>query len=232
MAAMIRVALEREGYEIYCSDRGTRGVEEVYRFLPHVILLDMMMPLMDGFKVIETMSAHAALKERPIVCLTALVDWRSVERAVMSGARGYIFKPVNLPVLFAVLSFLTEAGSREDRVERLMSVEPFREVAEASRGAVESLLELELVRVLALGRAGMTAVEAASALREPLEPVAGALGGLAERGVLNRSGERFRLSYDRSGRPHAAARVASDPDTRVCFINLVALGLLDVLPSR
>lgn len=227
MASMIRVALERQGYDIYCSDCGTRGVEEVYGFLPHLILLDMMMPLMDGFKVIETMSAHAALKERPIVCLTALVDYRSIRRAFASGARGYIFKPVNLPVLFAVLSFLTSPATREEKVERLMSVEPFREVAEATRGVVDSLLKLELVRLLGARKWGVSASEAAATLQEPAGPVAEALAELARRGVVGGSEDRFKLAFDRSGRHHPAALVATDPDRRVCFVNLLSFGLLD-----
>lgn len=234
MASLIERVLQREGYATFSSDCGTRGIEQVYSVLPHVVLLDLMMPLMDGFKVLEAMSAHAALRERPIICLTALVDRRSIERASAVGAKGYIFKPVSLPVLSAVLSFNTSAASRDERVAALLSTEPFGEVAEACAGA-RSLLEVELARHLRIaGPAGLSLLEAASRAVERPERVREALERLAGRGLVVTAAEgRFALNPAEPFAQEALALegVWSDDDRRVCFVNLFMLGLAGYGPE-
>ncbi len=75
----------------YCRD-GQEAVEKLAEFSPDLILLDLMMPRLSGFKVIEKVRAMSDIKQPKIIVLTALGEAEDKERALKLGADGYLTK--------------------------------------------------------------------------------------------------------------------------------------------
>lgn len=91
-----------EGYETVAARDGKEALDLLRSRpdLPAVILLDLMMPVMDGLRFREAQTADARLAAVPVVIMTA--DANAAEKAAEAGVRGYIRKPVELQVLLAV----------------------------------------------------------------------------------------------------------------------------------
>ncbi len=88
---LIRVALR--DYQIVEGFNGAEALEKVRLEKPDLILLDVMMPKMNGFEVIRCLKADPATKEIPIIILTARGDRSTLERSQQEGVVTYITKP-------------------------------------------------------------------------------------------------------------------------------------------
>lgn len=91
---MLQYIMEKEGYEVKVARSGKEAIETALEFQPRLILLDIMMPLMDGIETCRTMRDHEELKETVIVFLTARSEEYSEIAAFESGASDYIVKPI------------------------------------------------------------------------------------------------------------------------------------------
>jgi DNA-binding response OmpR family regulator len=89
----LEILMKREGYEIRTVGDGERAVEAAETFRPDLILLDVMMPRMDGFEVCQRIRADASLKDISIVMLTAKGREVEREKGLALGADLYITKP-------------------------------------------------------------------------------------------------------------------------------------------
>ena len=89
----LEMLMKREGYEIRTVGDGERAVEAAETFRPDLILLDVMMPLMDGYEVCQRIRADASLKAISIVMLTAKGREVEREKGLALGADLYITKP-------------------------------------------------------------------------------------------------------------------------------------------
>jgi DNA-binding response OmpR family regulator len=89
----LELLMKREGYEIRTVGDGERAVEAVETFRPDLILLDVMMPRMDGYEVCQRIRADATLKDISIVMLTAKGREVEKEKGLALGADLYITKP-------------------------------------------------------------------------------------------------------------------------------------------
>jgi DNA-binding response OmpR family regulator len=89
----LELLMKREGYEIRTVGDGERAVEAAETFRPDLILLDVMMPRMDGFEVCQRIRADASLKDISIVMLTAKGREVEREKGLALGADLYITKP-------------------------------------------------------------------------------------------------------------------------------------------
>ena len=85
--------LDGQGYRLEMAGNGLEALEKAGQILPDVILLDVMMPGMDGFEVCRRIRNNPALAEIPIIMLTALDDRQSLLEGLESGADDYITKP-------------------------------------------------------------------------------------------------------------------------------------------
>jgi two-component system OmpR family response regulator len=144
VAFLIASALRLAGYETLIATSGTQAVEEVGRFAPHVIVLDVMLPDIDGFEVLRRIRAGGAAT--PVLFVTARQATTDRVRGLTSGGDDYIVKPFELEELVArVQVALRRAGVG----------------AEASRMAVADLsLDLDSRRVWRGGvEAHLTATE-------------------------------------------------------------------------
>ncbi|OIO48073.1 MAG: hypothetical protein AUJ32_01425 [Parcubacteria group bacterium CG1_02_40_82] len=85
-------ALEQEGYEVQSALDGQSGLALVKRIKPNLILLDLILPKMDGFAVLKELKKDADTKEIPVIVLTNLESPQDIERALSEGATNYLVK--------------------------------------------------------------------------------------------------------------------------------------------
>jgi len=81
-----------EGFEVITAEEGTEGIEKAKTEHPSIILLDIMMPKMDGLKVLELIKQEPELKDIPVVMLTNLSSDTVIKEAFTKGAAGYLVK--------------------------------------------------------------------------------------------------------------------------------------------
>jgi len=95
--------------QVIVASDGREGISKIQEQKPDVVLLDLMMPGMDGFEVCQRSKADEATKHIPIIFLTAQPQPASVARAMALGAAGYIVKPFD-PI--KIIDQINEALSR------------------------------------------------------------------------------------------------------------------------
>jgi len=120
---VIRMSLKMRGVtDIVLVDSGTECIERLARFTPDVILLDVMMPHVDGYETCRQLKDAPATSTIPVVFLTARVQKADRERGMKLGAAGYLTKPFDPMTLHdqivAVLEQHASAGGKADSAER------------------------------------------------------------------------------------------------------------------
>ena len=106
---MLRLSLEREGYEVLLAEDGLRGVAMAQRQKPDAIVLDLMMPVMDGYDVLQILARDARTSHIPVVVLTAKAIPDEEEKVTELGARRFLTKPFDPMDLAAELHEILEA---------------------------------------------------------------------------------------------------------------------------
>jgi len=103
MAELLKTRLEPKGYEIVASYCGKEGLKKVTDERPNGVLLDIMMPDMDGLEVLRAIRKNPGLKYLPVIMLTVKADTGSIFKSEDLNATDYIIKPVNLNELEKLL---------------------------------------------------------------------------------------------------------------------------------
>jgi len=108
---MLQFSLQAEGYETFAARDGRSALEEIRLHHPNLMLLDIMMPVMDGWSVLEQMQAIPR-EERPrVVVVSARSSLRDRAKAAELGADAFVSKPFNVDDLLAVLHGLADASA-------------------------------------------------------------------------------------------------------------------------
>jgi two-component system alkaline phosphatase synthesis response regulator PhoP len=110
---LCRVNLEAEGMEVIEASDGESGIETARHERPDVILLDVMMPRLDGWDVAEMLVRDELTKEIPIIFLTARAEVRDRARGLGIGGIEYITKPFNPLELAPLIEALIERIRRD-----------------------------------------------------------------------------------------------------------------------
>ncbi|HET7536051.1 MAG TPA: adenylate/guanylate cyclase domain-containing protein [Candidatus Didemnitutus sp.] len=97
----ISTILKNEGYQITVATSGQQGLELLARFRPDLILLDVMMPGIDGFETCIRIKASPAWREMPVIFLTAKTETADIVRGFQVGGVDYVAKPFNAHELLA-----------------------------------------------------------------------------------------------------------------------------------
>jgi DNA-binding response OmpR family regulator len=98
MRELERTALECGGYDVRVASNGQEGLKEVLEESPCVVLLDLMMPVMDGLTFLRELAKHTGTAEIPVVCVSAAGP-EITAHALRLGAREVFHKPTDLDVL-------------------------------------------------------------------------------------------------------------------------------------
>ncbi|HEX5938318.1 MAG TPA: response regulator [Actinomycetota bacterium] len=110
VAWVLRFSLEHEGYRTYTASNGLEALEELERHHPKVMVLDLMMPEMDGWAVLNAMN-KLPLGDRPrVVIVSALTGPDDKTKATALGADAFVPKPFDVEELIAVLDGLAQAS--------------------------------------------------------------------------------------------------------------------------
>ncbi|MBR2014022.1 MAG: response regulator transcription factor [Alistipes sp.] len=95
----IKYNLQRDGYEVYTAQNGAIGLERALEVRPHLILLDMMMPVLDGVETCKAIRRSPKLRKVMVVFLSAVSDEEMQLQGYGAGADDYISKPVKMNIL-------------------------------------------------------------------------------------------------------------------------------------
>jgi DNA-binding response OmpR family regulator len=114
---ILRRWLQREGYTTVSADNGRSCLDELGKEPVDVIVLDVMMPGMDGLQVCEHLRENAAWRSIPVMLLTAKDDIETRSRGMVLGVSEYLTKPVNKLELFARLQAQLHSRELERRMD-------------------------------------------------------------------------------------------------------------------
>ncbi len=106
---MLSRRLTKRGYEVVMAIDGQQGVDMAVSEKPHIILLDMSLPVVDGWEAAQQIKANEASKGVPLVALTAHAMASDRERAMSAGCDDFDTKPVELPRLLSKMEALLTA---------------------------------------------------------------------------------------------------------------------------
>lgn len=100
ISRLLERVLARE-YDVYASSDGNSAISLAQKVLPHLMVLDVMMPGMDGFAVAQRIRAVSELKNTPIIFLTARDGPLDTIKGIQAGARHYVTKPFKIDDLLS-----------------------------------------------------------------------------------------------------------------------------------
>jgi CheY-like chemotaxis protein len=103
---LLQVNLELEGYEALLAHHGGKAVEVALEQLPDLIILDIMMPRMDGYEACERLKSNDATKDIPVIFLSAKAQPSDIERGRRFGVDDYLTKPFDPSELIEVVERL------------------------------------------------------------------------------------------------------------------------------
>jgi two-component system alkaline phosphatase synthesis response regulator PhoP len=130
---LCRVNLEAEGMDVIEAPDGPSGLEIARQDSPDVILLDVMMPGLDGWRVAEQLLEDPATTGIPVVFLTARADLRDRARGMDLGGLDYITKPFNPVELASLVGGVVDAVERGEREQlRTEKIAELRELFESA----------------------------------------------------------------------------------------------------
>ena len=115
IADLLRLYLEKENYEICIAPDGGKGVEQFHRFQPDLVLLDLMLPVMDGWAVCRTIRAES---QTPVIMLTAKGELDDKVTGLKQGADDYVTKPFEMRELLARIEAVLRRSGAEPEKDR------------------------------------------------------------------------------------------------------------------
>jgi DNA-binding response OmpR family regulator len=132
---MLSRRLQRQGHTVAVAEHGRQALEMLTAASFDLVLLDIMMPEMDGYQALRQIKADPALRHIPVIMLSALGELESVVRCIEMGAEDYLPKPFNPVLLQARIGACLEKKRLRDQ-----EIEYLRNVAEVTNaaGAVEA----------------------------------------------------------------------------------------------
>ena len=116
---VVGTMLRNEGYEVMGATSGADAIESVRAEVPDLILLDLMMPEMDGLEVCRRFKADATVRSIPIIFLTASNEMEHLVKGFEAGAVDYITKPFNAPELLARVRTHLELRHARERLREM-----------------------------------------------------------------------------------------------------------------
>ena len=106
LVEMVKMRLEASGYDVITAYDGKAGLEKAREEKPDIIILDLMLPKMDGYKVCGLLKKDARYAKIPIVMFSAKAQEEDVALGTELGAEAYITKPFEPPMLLAKIKEL------------------------------------------------------------------------------------------------------------------------------
>jgi adenylate cyclase len=123
--------LQRQGHRVVMAENGKQAIEHLQTQPFDLVLLDVMMPEMNGYQVLEHLKVDPALRHIPVIMISALNDLESVVRCIQLGAEDYLFKPFEPVLLKARIGACLEKKRLRDQEQAfLRQIQAEREKSE------------------------------------------------------------------------------------------------------
>lgn len=119
---LLQYNLSKEGYETASATNGIEGIELARKIKPSLIILDIMMPGMDGIEVCKRLRQDAHLMHTPVLMLTARTEEEIQVQGLDVGADIYFSKPISIPVLFSQIRALLRGANRSDSKPQILTI--------------------------------------------------------------------------------------------------------------
>jgi len=114
---ILQMRLESQGYEVATAGDGVEALEKIRELLPDLVLLDIMMPKMDGIEAVKSLKADRSLPFVPVILVTARADAKDVIAGLESGGDDYLTKPVDHAALSARVRSMLRIKALHDTVQ-------------------------------------------------------------------------------------------------------------------
>jgi DNA-binding response OmpR family regulator len=216
--------LVTQGYELIFASNGPECLQKVVEFTPDVILLDVMMPEMDGFEVCRRVRAEAASAEVPIIMVTALDDRESRLQGIEAGADDFISKPIDRVELRARLRTIT----RLNRYRRLISQRArFQWVVDQADQAYLILTETDEIRY-----ANVQARRYLGLPQDDHEPIIGKFRELTLKYYQCRPRESWRTWPDLPPADYDRRRFLIRPETATTDMQWLQVDVMEMTPEQ
>ena len=116
---LVTFILEKCGYQVIQARDGEIGIALARQIKPDLILLDIQLPVMDGYAVARELTRNGELSGSPIVAVTSYAMVGDRERILATGCVGYIEKPINPPTFVAEIEQYLPAGKKGNMLRRV-----------------------------------------------------------------------------------------------------------------
>jgi two-component system alkaline phosphatase synthesis response regulator PhoP len=154
---LLRYNLEKDGFEVVEARDGVTGIAKAEETSPDLIILDVMMPRMDGIQTCRKLREHVTLRKTPIMMLTARSEEDDHVSGLDAGADIYLTKPIALPVLLSQVRATLRGSKRTEDIPEVIRIHGLAidrtrylvEVAGQSEPLHMPRKEFELLRFLA-----------------------------------------------------------------------------------
>lgn len=139
---LISKHLKRSGHEIIEATNGSEAVEKYFTEHPDIILLDIMMPVMNGYEAAEKIKAQTDRPWVPIIFLSALSSEADQVKGLAAGADDYVTKPINLDVLDAkMMAMLRISEIQQQLAETTRQLQHYHHESEIEQATAHALME-------------------------------------------------------------------------------------------
>ena len=152
MSFFCRIGLNREGFEVITAYDGTSGIKVARDQKPDLILLDIMMPGIDGFEVCREISSNNYTNHIPIILVTALNSSEDTQKGFDCGAFDYIKKPFNKIELLARIKAAVRFTETKKLLIELEKIDTFSTTVKKTNHEIKQPLTLINLSVTALKR--------------------------------------------------------------------------------
>ena len=118
---LIEYNLKKEGFSVITAEDGVEGIERARQYKPDLVLLDIMMPKMDGLEVIALMRDDANLREIPVIFLTARSDEKTEVKGLDRGADDFLTKPISTTKLVSRIKAVLRRYAEEETEDHVIT---------------------------------------------------------------------------------------------------------------
>jgi two-component system phosphate regulon response regulator PhoB/two-component system alkaline phosphatase synthesis response regulator PhoP len=155
IAELIAESLKRQGYQVLIAHDGDQGLDLAFETLPDLLILDLMLPKLDGWEICRRLKEERNTRDILILMLTARRDERDVIEGLELGADDYVSKPFSLSELSARIKALLRRSRRRSVLGAVLNIGPLKIDMEAQEATLNgnaldlSPTEYKLLEVLA-----------------------------------------------------------------------------------
>ena len=119
---IIRYNLDQEGYKIYTASNGKEALKKAKKNIPHLIIMDVMMPKMDGIEACEQLRNDVCFNDTIIMFLTARGEDYSYVAAFEAGADDYVTKPIKPKIIVSKVKALLRRVKNEEQTQEKIQI--------------------------------------------------------------------------------------------------------------